>query len=190
MTLRWIGTILQTVWKSESRFKGSKYMAATDWLKSFLNEVFKAPTLTKNGEERAFRTTVVQAQVQSKTLNCRRSVVSINLLHFKLSFVLAKLWHVLLFDIVCRDEGLSRTVLQYRVKIRGMQGERGLFTQGVPATYGQHWDYTNHWQLQKYHFIFPSFDIWNSDFGDIQLWNTVSNSKKLHDVCVLVSLST
>ena len=33
--------------------------------------------------------------------------LSINLLHFKLSFVLAKLWHVLLFDIVCRDEGLS-----------------------------------------------------------------------------------
>ena len=69
---------------------------------------------------------------------------SINLLDFKLSSVLAKLWHVLLFDIVCRDEGLSGTVLQYRVKIRGALGERGLFTQGVPATYGQQQDYTNH----------------------------------------------
>ena len=67
---------------------------------------------------------------------------SINLLDFKLSSVLAKLWHVLLFDIVCRDEGLSGTVLQYRVKIRG--AERGLFTQGVPATYGHQRDYTNH----------------------------------------------
>ena len=56
---------------------------------------------------------------------------SINLLDFKLSSVLAKLWHVLLFDIVCRDEGLSGTVLQYRVKIRGTIGERGDYSHKV-----------------------------------------------------------
>ena len=64
---------------------------------------------------------------------------------------------MLLFDIVCRDEGLSGAVLQYRVKIGAILdgGGGGLFTQGVRATYGQHPDYTNHWQLSKNN-IFPA----------------------------------
>ena len=38
---------------------------------------------------------------------------------------------MLLFDIVCRDEGLSGTVLQYRVKIQGNIGGAGDYSHKV-----------------------------------------------------------